>query len=131
MSCSRVSMGVVLLVLFLSGCADYWAKPGGTPVAFAAARDMCTRQAEAQFPPSMQPVMIAPGTPAPVATRCAPVGGSVACTTVGTGFSPPTYTTLDQNTGPREQAFRACLTAAGWRATRSEQEAAAITNSAP
>ena len=125
----RLSSAVVLLAL--AGCAEYWAKPGGTPVAFAAAQALCRQQAEAAFPPSMQPVMIAPGTPAPVAARCAPVGGSVACSTVGTGFSPPTYTTLDENIGPREQAFRSCLEAAGWRAVRSEQEAAAITNSMP
>ncbi|MBS0641461.1 MAG: hypothetical protein U1E70_22935 [Acetobacteraceae bacterium] len=122
---------LLALLLLLAGCAEYWAKPGGTPVGFRAAREACTRQASADYPPDMEPVQVTQGTPSPMVTTCAPAGGSMACTTSGIGFQPPTYTTLDRNTGPRERAFRACLEAAGWQAVRSQQQADAITNSTP
>lgn len=118
-------------LLLLAGCAEYWAKPGGTPAAFGAAREACTRAAAAEYPTEMEPVQINQGARAPVVTTCAPAGGGMACTTNGIGFQPPTYTTLDRNTGPRERAFRACLEAAGWQAVRSQSQADAITNSPP
>ena len=115
--------------LLLAGCSEYWAKPGATAVDFGAARESCSRQAEAAFPPQMEQVRTSSGAPSPTAARCAPVGGAIVCSPTGIGFSNPTYTTLDQNTGPRERAFRDCLQAAGWQAVRSQQQADAITHS--
>src|SRR4051794_26356679 len=89
------------VTLLLAACTGYWAKPGATPVDLAAARAVCAQRADAAYPPSMGRVTMSTGTPAPMVTRCAPSGATVACTTTGTGFSPPTETTLDQNTGPR------------------------------
>jgi hypothetical protein len=99
-------------------------------VQFGAAREACARQAEVDFPPLMEAVTISSGIPAPVVSRCVPVGGSVACSTTGVGFGGPSSTTLDKNIGPREQALRSCLVAAGWQPVRSQAEAEAITDAA-
>jgi len=115
--------------MLLAGCAQYWAKPGGTTADLSAARTRCEDKANAAFPPLMQPVQVAGGTPSPMVTTCAPAGGSVACSTAGTGFWAPVTTTLDQNIGPRRQAVDACLADAGWTAARSRGEATSITNS--
>lgn len=121
---------LLFLTVAVAGCAaEYWARPGGTPVQFGAEREACARQAEADFPPRMEPVVTSPGTPAPFVTRCAPAGAGMACSTTGVGLTPAASTTLDRNIGPREQALRSCLQAAGWRSVRSQPEAEAIANS--
>jgi hypothetical protein len=117
------------LLIALAGCTQYWAKPGGTAAELGAARADCEAQANARFPPLMQPALVSSGTPSPMATTCAPAGPTVVCTTAGTGFRPPAYTTLDRNTGPRKQALEACLSDAGWSPVRTKAEASAITSS--
>ena len=69
---------LLALLLLLAGCAEYWAKPGGTPVGFRAAREACTRQASADYPPDMEPVQVTQGTPSPKWTaRIVPAIGFV------------------------------------------------------
>src|SRR4051812_43587358 len=122
---------VVSVSLLVAGCTQYWAKPGGTKEEFEATKAACNSQSYAQFPPIMQQIMVSPGYTTPAQTTCTSRGQSVDCYSTGGNYVPPSYVLVDQNDSARDSAFRSCLYAAGWIPVKNQEEAAAVTNSAP
>jgi hypothetical protein len=122
-------LSALLASLVLSGCTQYWAKPGGTPAEFEATKASCEQQSYGQFPPMPMPVMISPGYTTPIQTTCNGFGYSVSCTQTGGQSYPPSCITVDQNQGARQGAVRSCLFEAGWQPVKNKEEAAAIASS--
>jgi hypothetical protein len=119
-----------LAALFLlTGCAEYWARPGATVTELAQARQGCDGRAVATYPPRVQQVMTSPGYFVPQTTSCSTQGGRTDCRTTGGYFVPPSYTLVDLNESGRRGAFRNCMFADGWVLAKDKEEAAAIVNS--
>jgi len=116
-----------LLPLILAGCAEYWAKPGGTTAELQRAKAECETEAFARFPPALQQVMTSPGYFSPPETNCMTVNGQPQCRTVGGFWVPPTFQSIDLNLDGRRSARMACMSARGWILADTEKEAAAIT----
>lgn len=119
----------LLLPILLAGCAEHWAKPGGTPADLQRAKAECETEAFARFPPVMQTVMVTAGYFSPPQTTCTTVNGKTRCHTIGGVWVPPTFQTIDLNQGPRRSARIGCMTVRGWILASDEKEAAAITAS--
>lgn len=115
----------------LGGCAERWAKPGGTPQELEATRTFCEADAYRAFPAIPQVVQAAPGTFTPARQVCQGAPPNQRCWVQGGAWIPPVFTTIDANAPGRRQQVRACLFAAGWQPVESEAQAAAITNAAP
>lgn len=123
----------VLLFAFLPlcGCAQIWAKPGGTSADLASAKAECERQASASFPPSIERVEVTPSSTTPIQTNCTTTFGVQSCTTTGGSWTPATYRYDDGNQRARDGAVRSCLIAAGWQPVNNKEEALTVTNSLP
>jgi hypothetical protein len=120
------------LLLMTCGCAEYWAKPGGTQAELNMVTANCHAQSHAQFPPVLQTVQSSAGYTTPAKTNCTSSGNnSVNCTTKGGDYVPPSYQTVDVNDNGRDAAFHACMYNAGWQSFDSEEQATAVTRSAP
>ncbi len=117
----------LLSVLLLPGCAEHWARPGGTAVELRGVKAECETESFTRFPPVLQQVMTAPGYFSPQETSCTTVNGRTQCRTVGGLWVPPSVQTIDMNLDGRRSARIACMTARGWILADSEKEAAAIT----
>ena len=115
----------------LTGCAQYWARPGGTPQALETAKARCETEAFAGFPQALQTVLVSPAYLAPVRTDCRSTPRGSECVTVGGGIVPPSYSTVDVNAQGRSAAYRSCLMNDGWRLARDKDEAEAITRMTP
>jgi hypothetical protein len=115
------------IMLVMAGCAQYWAKPGGTPAELEVAQANCEAASFARFPRVLQTNIITPGFIAPVTTSCTPGRDGPHCVTVGGEVIPPTYSTIDLNQAARHNSYQACLVAGGWRRAKDEAEAEAIT----
>ncbi len=120
---------LIPVLLPMAGCTQYWAKPGGTQEQFAVTKSACQAQSYAQFPPAPQQVMLTAGYTTPQQSTCSGNGYMVNCYTTGGQYMPPTYVTLDQNSGARDSGFQSCLMNAGWRLAKNKEEAEAITRS--
>jgi hypothetical protein len=123
----RARLALLLLPLLLAGCAQRWAKPGGTPQEFQATEAGCTAGAYQAFPPLPRIVQASPGYFTPAQQVCR----GNRCTLQGGFWVPPSFTTVDDNSPGRFQAVRACLFANGWQPVDSEAQAAAITAARP
>lgn len=125
------SQAVILAsALILGGCAEYWAKPGGTPMDFAETKSGCESRSYQQFPPMPQLVMVSSGQTTSISnTKCSSSGSSSSCTTIGGHFSVPSFVTVDYNEDARATAVRACLFDSGWIPVQDRDEADAIFNS--
>ena len=122
---------LLVLCLLLAGCAEKWAKPGGTPQQFEATRTACEAFAYRDFPPMPRTVQTSPGYFTPARQVCRQRGGYVQCWMEGGAWMPPSFATVDDNQPGRRQQTRACLFAQGWQPVESDAQAAAITASAP
>ncbi len=120
---------LIPVLLPMAGCTQYWAKPGGTQEQFAVTKSACQAQSYAQFPPAPQQVMLTAGYTTPQQSTCSGNGYMVNCYTTGGQYMPPTYVTLDQNSGARDSGFQSCLMNAGWRLAKNKEEAEAIARS--
>nr|WP_294510637.1 hypothetical protein [uncultured Rhodopila sp.] len=125
---SSIMFGACVAV---AACTEYWAKPGGTPAEFEAAKAACQSQAYAQFRPVMQQVMVSPGYVTPLQTICNGGQYGTNCYTTGGQYLPPSFMMVDQNEAGRNSAARSCLFAAGWQPARNKADAEAISRSAP
>jgi hypothetical protein len=121
---SRAAAGLLLGLLLLAGCAERWAKPGGTPQEFEATRTYCSAGAYQMFPPMPRLVPGSPGYFTPARQVCR----NGRCWMQGGVWMPPTVNTVDDNAPGRNQQVRACLFSAGWQPVENEAQAAAITN---
>ena len=121
----------VLLLVSLSGCAQYWARPGGTPAQLAYAKQSCEARAFQGFPPALQQVMTSPGYFSPQQTNCHTENGRTHCYTTGGFWVPPNFAIVDHNEQGRDAAYRGCMYADGWVLANDEKDAIAITNSRP
>ena len=115
---------LLILLALLAGCAERWAKPGGTPEQFEATRTRCEAQAFQVFPPAMRLVQASPGYFTPARQVC----DRKRCWTEGGAWVPPTIASVDDNAPGRRQQTRACLFAQGWQPVENDAQAAAITN---
>ena len=116
------------LALSLTGCTQYWAKPGGTPAAFDATMTACEAWAYSLFPLMMEQVQLSPGYTTPLSSVCAPQGHRVGCYPTGGLYVLPDYGSVVRNGRARDYAVSTCLHDAGWVAVRSRAEAEAITH---
>jgi hypothetical protein len=114
------------LLLMVTGCTQYWAKPGGTPDELAAAKDNCEAAALGWFPMAPQPILVSPGYIVPLTANCVPGPDGPHCVAGGGGFNSPMYSTFDLNQPARHNAYQACLMERGWRPAKDKQEADAI-----
>ena len=124
-------LAALFALLALGGCAEYWAKPGGTPAMFERARLECEQQAFAMLPQVFAPVQVGGGYFTGQETRCTRNGQNQNCYTTPGYYVPPAYSMADQNAGARGSMTRSCLIANGWTPTDDEKAAIAITNSPP
>ncbi|MSP02075.1 MAG: hypothetical protein EXR07_13645 [Acetobacteraceae bacterium] len=125
----RRALPVIALLLAVTGCAQHWARPGGTPAELGAAKANCDAESFARFPQVLQTVMTSPGYVAPMRTDCRPGRHGPHCVTVGGEFVPPVFSTVDANSQPRYSAFNACMMAGGWRLAKDKEDAEAIARS--
>nr|WP_294519150.1 hypothetical protein [uncultured Rhodopila sp.] len=115
----------------VAACTEYWAKPGGTPAEFEAAKANCQTRAYADFPPALRQVMVSPGYTTPLQTVCNGGPNASNCIMTGGQYSPPSFMMVDQNEAGRNSAARSCLFAAGWQPAKNKEDAEAISRSAP
>jgi hypothetical protein len=125
----HLGCAVLIILAVLSGCAEHWAKPGGTEAELQRTKAECETQSYARFPPVLQQVMMSPGYFAPPETRCHTRDGQTRCHTVGGFWVPPSFQTVDLNQDGRNSARNACMYAHGWMLAEDAKEAAAITAS--
>ena len=118
-------------LLALGGCAEYWAKPGGTPAMFERTRLECEQRAFGMLPQVFVPVQVGGGYFTGQETRCTRNGENQNCYTTPGYYVPPAYSMMDQNSSTRNSMTRSCLIANGWIPTDDEKAAIAITNSPP
>jgi hypothetical protein len=112
---------LAVLGLALSGCVQRWEKPGGTADQFEALHTACLSRAYQRFPPRVHQIVITPASRTAVTETCLPRldGRGQSCTRTGGIYSPPVYSTVDDNDGARDQSVRACLFENGWRPARN------------
>lgn len=127
----RVVPVLVCLLSLLTGCAEYWAKPGATPVERDAALARCEAESHARFPPVLQTILLNPGYFVPPQTRCWTQNNQTQCKTSGGFWVPPSYHTIDHNLEARRASRLDCMYSAGWILAKDEKEAETVTKSAP
>jgi hypothetical protein len=115
----RVLLAISLLIA-ITACTRYWAKPNGTLVELKAAKARCETEAISRFP--LAPANVLTGYAVPVGSRCSIGPGGPSCVTYD-------GTEIDLNGQPRSGAFKACLVAAGWVPAKDENDAKAISRS--
>lgn len=103
-----------LLCLVNSGCTQLYEKPGGTQAEFEADKAACNYKAATMYPPSPQPVVIAPAHYTPIQTYCTGSGYFVTCNTTGGDYVPAVTVLVDANGGNRNEAAESCLVSEGW-----------------
>jgi len=115
----RRSFGLVVLctciALGVAGCAQRWAKPGGTQEEFDAMNSACASRAYARFPPMMRQVQLTAGYTTPITMQCSGYGYSYSCYQMGGQYYPPVMMTLDDNESARSYDNRSCFFENGWR----------------
>ena len=124
-----VSKVLLLACLPLFGCAQIWAKPGGTPEELASTKAGCSKQAWAKLPSDLQRVEVSPERSTMPTTTCSTTFGIYSCTTTPGSWTPASYRYDDRNQLARDGAIRSCLIAGGWQPVRNKEEAGAVTNS--
>jgi hypothetical protein len=117
-----------LAALALTGCATKWTKPGGSEQQFYSDRYQCEQEAAGAYQAAPTQIMTSPGYSAPqqqqTQTNCYMVGNQMTCNSQSTGVNtamynrPPTYATVDANSGNRTNAVRSCLMARGYSPSR-------------
>ena len=118
---------LVLILLFLSACAQTWYKDGGTQTEFNADEAYCKTVAYSYAPPRLSQVQVGNGYRTPVTTNCngsvqaSPDGYGGAygtttnnCVTTGGEYVPPAKITVDNNEDARKAAYISCLYSKGW-----------------
>jgi len=118
-------------VPLLSGCAQHWAKSGGTSAEFDSTKAVCRDWTYQYLPQELEDVQLSPGYITPLSSVCEPRGHRIGCVPVGGTYVPPNYAAVDRNDRARSYAMTACLNDAGWVSVDSKAEAQRITNSAP
>jgi len=107
-----------LSVLFLSGCAEKWEKPGAGLDDFQAMESMCSARAYVRFPPALRKEVIFGAHKAPIKTDCETNGNNVSCVTTGGEYVPPETMIVDDNSDGRKHDIRSCFYENGWRPER-------------
>jgi hypothetical protein len=116
----RRVLSAISLLIAITGCTRYWAKPNGTLVELEAAKTRCETEAVTRFP--LVPTNVLTGYAVPAGSRCSVGPGGPSCVTYG-------GTEIDLNGQPRSEAFQGCLVAAGWVPAKDEEAAKAIARS--
>ena len=120
-----------LLALMLLGCAEHWARPGGTAAERDASLARCDAESHRMFPPILQQVLTRPGYFVPPQRHCTTNNNTTQCTTTGGYWTPPLYQTIDHNADARRAARIDCMYSLGWILAKDEKEAEAVTRSVP
>ena len=126
-SLAQISL-IGLMIVSISACTQYWAKPGGTSAEFDATKTACNGRSYAQFPPAFRQVMIMGAYTTPMQTTCTGFGYTTNCYTTGGQYVPATYMTVDDNESARSSSAVSCLYSAGWRPAKDKEDAQRITN---
>jgi len=116
-----LTLGLVLGLFVLSGCAEKWAKTGATEQDFEATKAACFSRASYRFPPLIRLVPVSNAYTTPVTTNCNSDRHSTSCTTSGGQFVPPTMAEVDDNQSARDQDMRACLFEKGWHIVKDDE----------
>ncbi len=109
----RVAVVSVALVL-LSGCANYWLKPGATKQSFNNDKAQCMAQAYLAAPITNTPVHLGSGYTTPSSANCIEYGNIVNCTGYPSTYVPPTVVSVDMNTPARTAMVDACMRGLGY-----------------
>ena len=109
----RVAVVSVALVL-LSGCANYWLKPGATKQSFNNDKAQCMAQAYLAAPITNTPVHLGSGYTTPSSANCIEYGNIVNCTGYPSTYVPPTVVSVDTNTPARTAMVDACMRGLGY-----------------
>lgn len=118
---------VLPILLSLAGCAEHWAKPGGTQFERDAALARCDAESHARFPPVLEQVMVRPTYFVPPRRQCDTVNNQTRCQTTGGYWAPPVFQTIDHNADGRRAARLDCMYRLGWMLAKDEKEAEAVT----
>lgn len=106
---NRIFLAISAL-LFITGCAAKWHKPGATDADFYNDRAMCINMANNMWPANQSP--IGTGYTTPISTSCNRIGNYVNCQQTGGQYTPPA--TMDTNAIARAVEVRQCLQAKGY-----------------
>ena len=102
----------VLVCVSLSGCArTTWVKPGATKGDFEQIKAACMIEGARNIPQDNR-VELVSGGHSYSSSKCKSNGTK--CTS-SSGYSPPRYATVDNNSGLRDQVYKACLYRNGWQ----------------
>ena len=109
---------VTSMLSIIGGCTVVegpgWVRAGSTEAQFEAAASTCDTAATTRFPPM---TMGAAGYFSAPNEWCSPTSGGTSCTIINPGYLPQARSAADTNDTPRENAFRSCMMAGGWRPT--------------
>ena len=102
-------MRIILLLpcLLLGGCAERWERPGSTPAQAATQLQICTEQAQSEFPPRLQRRLVSEARTEQV-RECRTQNGRENCST-NPREVPARYEEVDLNAGARPAARRDCM----------------------
>jgi len=118
-------LAAVLVLALLAGCAQYWARPGGTNQAFDAAKARCQSEAFARYPAGSRGGAIDQELIAPKPDLCVDAIHGIQCMSNGGQFSPIRLS--PGMSGPAREMFGTCMAAAGWRPVANAAQGEAIT----
>ena len=122
----RKHLAAVLSLAMLTGCARYWAKPGGSEEAFDAARARCQSDALARYPAIGRVSMVDQEMIAPKPDLCVAAINGVNCMSNG-GRGTPLRLSSQGMSEPARAVFGACMAAAGWQPVANAAEGDAVT----
>jgi len=103
---------LLLALLSLAGCAQYWAKPGASADEFRMTETGCQIAALQHVPQILETILVAPGYSSPVFWNCVAPGR---CFPSGGHWTPPIFSTVDRNAPLRRRAVEVCLAGQGWQ----------------
>jgi len=107
----RLVVVVVFVMVGSFGCAEKWAKPGGTEHDFEAMKSACSIRAESRFPIMYGEVEAIPGHYTATQSGCGPNG----CYVRGGEYVPTVMKTVDINEDARKKDMRSCFLENGWQ----------------
>ena len=127
----RKRLAVLTALLLLSGCARYWAKPGGTDVSFDTAKARCESDALARYPAVRTFSVTESEMHVPKPDLCVTgVKDGVVCMSNGGQSIPPTFPRSGMSE-PARAVFAACMSASGWQPVRDAREGEVVTHGMP
>jgi hypothetical protein len=117
---------VAVLLLLVSGCTEKWTKPGASDADFTTISTACVTRATALFPPVVEQVIVAEGSPSGApSSNCSTASSSMMGNDMmmddcgmDSDVSMPTQAMIDHNAKARAAEARNCLIASGWQTVK-------------